>query len=224
MQQSELDQMVDQIYMDTNGILKPIYDGVINEALYFNSKARILWVLFEPYDKTTGRGGWNSRQQINDSPEVFYKVVTWRRVAITTYGIINNCSYADALVAPDVCTGLKSMAYININKLPAATSSSGRKNIIRDIYTHSREVLLKQIEFCNPNIIILGGTVDFLYADLKLHWPDRKLINGFGGCAYHLDNSIVFAANHPSFRKNKYADEASYCGQLIKSSLEWLAR
>lgn len=220
--QPELNSLVDEYYKDPMGLIKPIYDGIVNEKMYFNNNARILWILKEPYDKTTGKGGWDSRTDIDGGPQVFFKVQTWRRVALVSYGIINSCTYEEAIMQPDLNNALRSIAYININKLPAGTTSQGRGKALSTIYDNCKYVLFKQIEYCNPNIIILGATVNFFREDLNLKWDERKLINGIGGCSYHLEDKIVFEANHPGFRKNKYANEASYCNQIIKSSLDWL--
>jgi hypothetical protein len=222
MTQDELNLRVDQNYVDPNGILKPIYDGIINEELYKNSKARILWILREPYDKTTGKGGWNSRDHIDGGPEVFYKVKTWRRVALVSYGILNDCTYEETLKINDHFNSLRSIAYLNINKLPAGTTSQGREKIIGNIYDKCEKLLFDQIELCKPNIIILGATVAFFSEKLGLNWSTDKIINGIGGCSYHLSDRIIFEANHPGFRKTKYADEASYCNGIIKASLDWL--
>ena len=74
----------------------------------------------------------------------------------TSWGILNDfCLWNDmgnVENEPYMLNALKSIAYINVKKLPGHKLSHYK--IISDAYSQHKDILLKQIEFINPNIVM----------------------------------------------------------------------
>jgi hypothetical protein len=133
------------------------------------SKYKIMWILkegnisYEDREKNMniGTGFLSDWQNANamTSP-------TFIKMIYATYGIQHpekiwsEVSYANA----DAYEAIKQIAYININKYPARAFSDYA--VFKQAYARNKETLLKQIEDCNPNIIIFGGTWSFFEIDV----------------------------------------------------------
>lgn len=140
-----------------------IIDGIINPTLYENSKYKIMWILKEGNVSPDEReneinlltGFSSGHHKITNNA---LSVPTFRKMIYATYGILNpDIEWTDVPFAnADAYEAIQQVAYININKYPAGAVSNYAG--IKKAYRENKQVLLKQIKDCNPNIIIFGGT------------------------------------------------------------------
>ena len=157
--------------------MNKIIDGKIDETQYDDSPLKVLWILKEanvsPEDKekeeidlcAAFRENWHIKNALS--------IPTFRKMIYATYGIFypevewKNVPYANE----EAYEVVKKIAYININKYPADSSSNDWK--IKEAYNQNREELLDQIENLKPNIIIFGNTLKYFeYDDLaRIGWP-----------------------------------------------------
>src|SRR5690606_28180239 len=120
---------------------------------------------------------------------------TFRKIIYVTNGILNELSWCDELYnprfKPEVIDESKKIAYINIRKSIGGGAQADR-SILQEHYNESRQLLLKQIKYLDPNIIIFGNTYDFFKSDLEINE-----LNNYGTCnAKNMDNRIYIDAYH----------------------------
>lgn len=209
MTSEELDQMIISKY-NMNDELKPILDGIINEEFYSKSKPKILWILWEPYDDDSGYGGGDCRANMRENIDEYLKIRTWKRIALTSAQILKFNSEKNISLSET----LNSIAFININKYPADHTSSNRWAHFKNIYDACGKVLLAQIKFINPDIVI-GGNILYLFKDdlglsknVESHIPGRV--------AYEKDGTLFIDALHPSRKDEKYMAD------IVKTATAWI--
>jgi hypothetical protein len=194
--------------------MNKIIDGKIDETQYDNSTLKVLWILKEanvsPEDKekeeidlcAAFRENWHIKNSLS--------IPTFRKIIYATYGIFypevewKNVPYANE----EAYEVVKKIAYININKYPADSSSNDWK--IKEAYNQNRVELLKQIKNLKPNIIIFGNTLKYFeYDDLaKIGWQisetEKKYANEkTTNTAFYMISSdkLCINAYHPSYPK-----------------------
>jgi hypothetical protein len=198
----------------------PIADGVINLDKYLNAKFRILWILKEPY----GDGGWNIGEDLNkkNSHKDFGRErATLIPMIYISYGILNGfISMKDIpnIKEEKVFETLKSIAYINIKKLPGTSTS--KSEVIEKAYQSNKELLFRQIKLYNSDIIIGGGTLQYFLKDLDL--KDEHRLRPAQDKYYVKDGKLYIKNHHPAFRP-KYKDfsKIDYINQSINAAKEW---
>ena len=149
-------------HCSANENLWPIYDGVKNIDAYLKSPLKIMWILKEPYDEDGG--GWEISAAYKN--EDGRKKATYRRMAASTYGFINNIYYDDLVKVKDkesIFSALDSIAYINLSKMPGNNRTTNTS--AKAYYKLWKDFLHKQIRIYNPNVIIFGGTMDYFEFD-----------------------------------------------------------
>ncbi|KAA5542327.1 hypothetical protein [Adhaeribacter rhizoryzae] len=219
MTRAELNTLVAGAYNFQEG-LQPIFDGVICEEEYAKSKYKILWILKEPYDHYgEGKGGWDGCADILQNLEGYFTIPTLRKMAITSYGILNNMDYAEVRNQPDVPQILKSIASINVSKYPANTTSPNRWKYLEETYKKTQNVLAEQIEYCNPDIIICGSVAYLFLKDFGLEQNDALAMPFMGRSYFKTDNRIIFDAKHPAAIMN----QEEYCNEIISLTRNWLS-
>lgn len=163
-----------------------ITDGVVDPEKWFEKYDRILFVLKEAYSKEPNAKDWDL---INDhllTDEPLGKSPTWRNISLWTKGLL--CPEAD-YEPKDVeleCFGnkyLHSIAAINIKKYNGKSKSNDSE--IAEYAIKEKEYIKKEIELCDPNLIICCGTanslcnvIDFDYEHKNDQWFYRSTING----------------------------------------------
>ena len=83
------------------------------------------------------------------------------------YGLFNNQKWEDMDWISDdksMTDVLKQIAYINISKMPASTTTND--NSLWDKYNLWKEILAKQMAIYEPKIIIFGNTFRYFKDDL----------------------------------------------------------
>lgn len=144
-----------------------------------------------------------------------------------TYGILNptiewkNIPFANQ----EAYEVVQKIAYININKFPANSSSKDLE--IKKIYEENKDELLNQIEDLKPNIIIFGNTLKYFeYDDLaKINWSiletEKKYADdSTNNTTYYIisDDKLCINAYHPSYPK--IADK-TYWEEIRKTFNHW---
>jgi hypothetical protein len=194
---------------------EPIFDGVVSEQDYLNSKVKILWILKDP-NSTGEDGAWDMREHIKNKLKTDKGILkgwspTFKKIIYVTNGILNNLTWNDELrhpsSKPEVIDELKKIAYINIKK--TGGRSVANENEIKEYYNFSKNLLFEQIQEFKPDIIIFGGTYIFFKEDLKL----GKLEN-FGSCeAVKQNDRLYINAYHPMFT----IEEETYFNDILKA-------
>lgn len=214
----EIEELICKNYVDEHGQCEPIVDGIVSIEKYLQSKFKILWILKEPYDDVENDlpsgGGWHLANDFL-APDGFYKRIgqsrsTWHPIIYTSYGILNNFLPYNSMdyIRDDESMAeiVKNIAVINVQKLPGFTRTYDYERIV-NAYNKHKDILLKQIETYNPDIIIGGATLQLFFDDLGI--KDAFINNG---CIdYATKNSKLFIhAYHPAqtqVTRDKYVDD-----------------
>lgn len=177
---NEIDELADIKGLWTDDV-GPIRDGVADIEAYLQSSPKIMWVLKEPYDdfKEDGSpygGDYTLLEDLKKHREYPLKKSlppTDRRITYATYGIFTGYEYDDMKYykEPEVYKYLFQIAYINLSKMPASTKSGD----MMPKYQIWKNIVLKQIRLFHPDVIIFGGTFQYLKEDLRVN--DSNLIH-----------------------------------------------
>jgi len=196
---------------------KPIGDGIINTAEYYNSPIKILWILKEPYDlDNDGEGGWSMNELLNDEKNLNTLgglKTTWYPIIYTSYAILNGFKKYDDLEFIDkdltMLNVLKKVAIINVQKFAANTSTNN--NDITAAYKEHSKILLEQINTYNPHIIIGANTLSNFIDDLNL-----KEYYKYDEYDYWIkDNKLYINAGHPAVRGG-YESKEAYVDDIVR--------
>ena len=199
---NEIDALADKEGLWTEDV-GPIRDGVADIEAYLHSSPKIMWVLKEPYDdfKKDGSpygGDYTLLEDLikhRDLPLQQTLPPTDRRVIYATYGIYTGYQYDEMkhYKDPDVYKYLFQIAYINLSKMPAGKRSGN----MMSKYLVWRDVVLKQIRLFKPDVIIFGGTFQYLKDDLEI--ADSSLIHSEAGWKLNIfrqDNTLFIDTYH----------------------------
>ncbi|MBG6111360.1 hypothetical protein H4V97_000466 [Flavobacterium sp. CG_23.5] len=210
--------------------MKKIIDGKINPTEYDNASCKILWILKEANVSAEDKekelnicegfdNDWHKKNALS--------VPTFRKMIYATFGILNpNIEWANIPYAnQEAYKVVKQIAYININKFPADSSSNDKE--IKEAYNEGKVELLKQIEYLNPNIIIFGNTLKYFeYEDLsKINWDISKTEKKYAdkntnNTAFYIisPDKLCINAYHPSYPK--IADK-TYWNEIKNTFIFW---
>lgn len=189
---------------------KPFFDGITDFKLYKKAPVKILWILKEP----NGKGGGNQR--------IFHKEIlyynrwksTYGNIMRVAYGILNNlrkyeeipeintkeCKILDSIV-------LNEIAIINVNKSGGGSVTPSGKMAIEYKRNGVKNILFKQIELINPDIIINSHGVHQYFIDLI----GNNKINKIHGEQYGKNNDrLIIWTSHPN-----RAPKKSYCDNIL---------
>lgn len=190
-----------------------LYDGIINIDEYYNSPLKILWILKEPYSG----GGRTMLNDLNLNRAEGNKKdshTTWHPIIYVAHGILNNFEQFDSMpkIQDDktISKALRKIAFINIQKTPAATRTN--PNDISQAYDRHKEILLKQLEVYNPNIIIGANTLHLFVKDLKLKQENKFKHH------WTKEGTLYIKTYHPAQTVLKRDD---YVNRIINVSKEW---
>ncbi|WP_348812922.1 hypothetical protein [Flavobacterium maritimum] len=213
--------------------MKKIIDGKINDIEYDKTACKILWILKEAnisskdkeeeIDVCEGfRNGWHIKNALS--------VPTFRKIIYATYGILNpNVEWENVPFAnQEAYEVVQKIAYININKFPADSSSNDWE--IKKAYNDGKYELLKQIEDLKPNIIIFGNTLKYFEEEdlAKINWDISKTEKKYAdsntnNTAFYIisPDKMCINAYHPSYPKiadKTYWDEIRNTFKIWKSN------
>jgi len=195
----------------------PVYDGIVNDHEYSNAKYKILWILKEPHDKDGGN--WYMKDFIGNKDRL-REYRNWPRtfnpIIYVTYSILNGFSswneLDDTSENPDMIDVLRKIAYINLKKIPGETVSV--PDVIQKAYEENKDIILKQIELCDPNMIIGGSTMSIIANDLGI----GPLIEKNGIKCFATNEKIYIDAYHPN---QKSIPQQIYCDSIINTIKDW---
>lgn len=194
--------------------LCPIYDGVANIEDYLHSTLKIMWLLKEPYDdfdeagNPTG-GGWIMSEDGLNHPEA-WKQRSYQGMTYITYGYRHNSYWGDLPAIRNnksMLNELKSVAYINISKMPGHKNTSDFE--AASYYSLWKEIIKTQITVYNPDVIIFGGTMKFFEPDL-----DKTLLTKLESIGtddtfcniFKYNKRWLISAKHPARFSEVYVD------------------
>jgi hypothetical protein len=188
-----------------------ILDGIIDEDKYKKSPIKILWVLKEG---NVAEGDKNKQRDIREEfredghKKNALSIPTFRKMIYATYGILHSDKdWSDVPFAnEEAYEVVKQIAYININKYPAAATSN--YNDIKKAYNDNKLELLKQISRIDPDVIVFGNTLYYFdFEDLgEIGWTitDRKYADEKTKYTafYEISSSkLCINAYHPAYTK-----------------------
>jgi hypothetical protein len=223
----DIEKLIWENYIDENGLCEPIVDGIVNIDKYLQSKIKILWILKEPYDGVENGlpsgGGWHF---CNDFLAVdnFYKRVgrsrsTWHPIIYVCYGILNSFLQYESMDwirdDPSMAEVIRQIAVINVKKLPGFTRTYDN-GVIWNAYSKYKDILIKQIDTYNPDIIIGGSTLQLFFNDLNIEQDElRKNSSVY----YAMNNLKLFIhAYHPAQTK---VTRDIYINDIINTVKVW---
>lgn len=172
-----------------------IEDGIVSEEEYLDSKYKILYIMKE----VNGGAGWNLK-------DFLYKggrSQTWDNVARWTEGLLNinqeyNWSYLEENNENRRKYYLKKIGVINLKKTSGHHTADNKK--ISMAASENRNLIKKQVDLYNPDIIICCGTAD----DFVKNYFDSKFVNWSmtkRGIQYiKCNNKIIVSFAHPEAR------------------------
>jgi hypothetical protein len=217
--QSQIDAEV-SIICKTNGVI-PIIDGVVDFEHYFGCKNRIMWVLKEPNSEGEVEP-WSMRDTLRKLKDESGIKKGWEKtfssIVYVTYGIINDQNWSSIPYVydnPDIVDILKSIAYINIKKDPGG-SKSNYSELMESAQLY-KEIIFKQLDLIRPEIIICGGTFDFL--DSISVGSTFKNFNQGPLKAYSNGNQLIIDAYHPGARN---ISREKYFNLVFETASYWL--
>lgn len=191
----------DQLALSATALAAPITDGVVDVDQYLASSPKILWVLKEPYDEIVNgvpTGGGFSITRLSLAAGDFGNKPPFAPMAYVAFSVFNGFPpyHKIKYVTEDPCVkaAIKRIAYINVNKMPALSTSGGTD--FASIYARNRSLLLQQISVLQPDILIFGSTISLFLADLGLQWEDLHPVGSLKYCV--KARQLIIDAYHPS--------------------------
>ena len=197
MEEELIEEYIYRFYDKSKKDSEPIMDGIVDVEKYRKSKLKICWILKEPYCEGDGTGGgWSLTKDIllkkDFNPG---KSPTWQPMIYVTYSLLNNfIDYSNMDFIrddPKMSNSLKSIAFINVNKMPGYTRSNDID--IAKKYQEWRPLLHWQLKIYDPQILIFGHTFKHFQKDLGI--KNKEIKNDF----YVLKNNKIYIhAYHPA--------------------------
>ena len=190
----EIEQIFKEKYPKAQG---NVWDGIVDLQKFSNATCKILWILKE----TNGTDFSDLRealsiQSVNKHLGGFHYVYT--KVVLVSHAILtgdwSNTRKADALCG-DI---LPQIAVINVKKQGGGAQASG--SVIHSHYKENKELLLRQVQAINPNLIIHANRNTDLFAALD---PDPEKIEKIWPfeVAYQKGTGrVLIKAYHPGCR------------------------
>lgn len=184
----------------------PIYDGVGDIKEYLSSNPRIAYLLKEPYDEISdGKaqgGGWSIQRDCFMRQDQKWTNLTFQRVIYSVYGLRNRLKYIEMKhIRDNLSMGkvLRSIAWINLSKMPAQTHSDS--TYIESFKKYWKDVVQEQLKAYSPDVIICGNVFDICREEL---FPQVKLIQTIPAkenmkdiAVYGSNKTLVFDVAHP---------------------------
>lgn len=226
--QKKHDKLVEEIYSfaKQNGLckekpfLQPVTDGVVCAEKYLASNPKIMWILKEPYDDETASGkpkggDWSITDAMANDTKWWAGQKTITPVVYATYGILNGSKWSKMPEATEIADILLEIAYINVGKMPAHSTS--RDSGIGKNYKIWKEILLKQIQIYDPDILIFGKTFQYFEADLFDEICNSKNYDSWVD-AYSFKGKLFLDCYHPSHR---FGHPDQYVDTIVKAVKDW---
>ena len=223
--QAELDEMVRKRAVEcglTRDDVWPIYDGIADESRYLASELKIAWILKEPYDDfdefgNPCGGGWSlvkncflehDENWVTKDGRNQWANPVWQKVAYVMYGFRHGLKW-DSMEwirnRPSMMDELKALAWINVRKMPAHTSSAdgGFKDKYERVW---KTIVGEQMRVFDPKVMIFGYTFSCFREDWKDSLVDRKDLSNEWATIYKMDDKYLVDTYHPGRKGGAYVD------------------
>lgn len=197
-----------------------VIDGIIDTEKYLASKYRILWILKDPNSDET----WSYLDKFKDKEwlkRCGKSIPTLKRIIYITYGILRDAMWEEIPDAKDEKSfePLQEIALINIKKTPGGGSVADES--IQDAYNKDSKLLKHQIETYDPDIIILGNTLQYFNAnDFKNLENTNRQISDFGNHYYDTGGKLYIHIWHPAVRGKGFTDKG-YIMDIVDIVKNW---
>ena len=197
---------------------EPIFDGVYDWGKYQNAPIQLLVVMKEAYDEIDENshpsgGGWYITKDCFEKDDA-WKNRSWQPLIYILYGLFNGKRYEEMdYIRNDksMAEVLKSIAYINTNKMPALTQTNDSE--LQANYEIWKPVLLEQIEIFNPQVILFANTFKLYKKDLVGESCQPTSISPNGSVHVYVSNGrILLDAYHPN---QKTYGHSIYVNEII---------
>ena len=217
-EQTRIDKEVKKLYKYA------MYDGVVNEKIYCNASLKILWILKEVNDEDD----YNQREVFDYKIKIETRGEGWWRtldpIIYISYSLLNNFMNWEKMYyiteQPEMINILKQIAYINLNKETGGSVSNN--NALRTAYNKYKEIIRLQINIANPDIIIGGNTLQFLYEDYGIQENQIKAVDGFDLGYYDTLDRLYINSYHPNYLMRINEDErGEYINAIIRTVKNW---
>ena len=201
----------------------PIYDGVGNISEYLKSPMKIMWILKEAYDINNGDGDWEAYNQFNC--EESCRIPTYRGMANVMYGFLNDIYYEDQdfpKMNIQMLNLLNSIAYINVNKMPAIQETKSNDSNMRQNYELWKDIINIQINEYAPDVIIFAGTFKYFYNPSNMEYKEcfeNIAMSSKKAIVYHHNGKWLISVNHPSRYGEVYIDTLIDALKYVKERL-----
>ena len=202
--------------------IEPIFDGIADENAYLSSKMKVAWILKEPYDDKDKDGnpcggGWSlvkdcfinhDENWVTIDGRKLWKNPVWQKIAYIMYGFRHGLKWEEMDWIhdhPSMMDEIKSIAWINLSKMPAGTNSSS--GWFRYYYDRIwKDVVQKQIDVYNPDVLIFANTFHCFCLPNKaeLKKVDRSSNDWVGH--YRMGNKWILDTYHPGRKGGDYVN------------------
>lgn len=222
-------------------------DGIANidEFLRFDGEHKILWILKEAGrpDDYDGKP-YDYRWRFRDAADYSGWRTTWGNVALVSYGINTSCENGKAISftelpemslyggesSPHVTEKdgtdiypLDEIAIINVKKT-FTTNSTSDQNEINAEYDKPevKKLLMRQVEYINPEIVIVASRVQKLAEDLAgIPFDDFTVIDNLTRYAVSKERRVVIFTHHPALIGVAGGKEAYYNSIMAAVKVEY---
>lgn len=228
--QLALEKEISGIAQTINQDVFPIYDGIADYSAYIKCPYKVAWVLKEPYDDekdgNPSGGGWSIPRDCFLSENQKWKVRSWQRVIYVMYGLLNNLSYEQMDYVrnnPEMGVILRSVAWINLSKMPGHTNSGGE--FANYYHNYWKPIVKKQIDLYCPDVIIFGNTLSTCREEFlspsdnpvpveDVFCDEKKILSVY---VREKDRKVLIDAYHPGIRYLKDVNDsiAKYVDSII---------
>ena len=174
---------------------------------YLSSNPKVMWVLNDPYDEFENgqpKGGGAITDDCIAKIDEKSVAPTWHNMIYMMCGIRHGKKWEEIPYIRDdksIANILKEIAYINVSKMPNRSTTSDSE--LRHLYDIWKEILWKQINLYDPDIIIFGATFQLFQNDFDQK-DDLKKVNDLGVWAWK--NKLLLSAYHPQRKGEEYVD------------------
>jgi len=222
---------------------QPVYDGVVNPAVFFDrsqNPLRVLWILKEPYggesENENGEITYFNEDPYNTSllenivrhQDKYWTIPTWKVILLTLDAMYTRNSHLETPCNKfeNVRYTLDRLAVINIGKMPAGTRSPD--SVMKNLYERDkiRNLLRAQIDMIASDIIIGGNTMKYLLEDLFKSESNEPVVKadlekfpkGYRVDHFYSNDKLFIDAYHPS--QTEWT-RVEYINSIIASAFYW---
>ena len=224
--QAEIDVFAEKNHLSAENLF-PIYDGIYSVEKYLSAPLRLMWVLKEPYDDIDDKGnacggGWSITKDLFKNPiDYAGGNLTARMITRLSYCLLSEAKFEqtkDFTTSPQILNSLQSIAYCNISKMPAGTTTDD--STLPAKYELWKEILMKQLKTYSPDVVIFGSTFNYFVNDLfGGNYPEMRYKFGMAK-GFVKEGQLLVSAYHPRFPKNE-ENQDNYASEILKVVKMW---